>query len=533
MAIELEQLVDAARAEAVRLGHDFVGTEHLLLALAASADAGVEQAFSAAGLALEPVRRGLEQALRPGPHRDESLERPLRSGARKVIDAVKAGVPGDAAAALLSHLGRERRGPVAQVLGQAGGGKKPAAPDSALTIPAPTSPRPEKKGRNGGRGERAERPRRPAEAARPEVRPATPPRQIPPKRRFRIRPIYYLFLAVPISWALVQMHASPLATFGTACLAVLPLAAVMGEATEHLAHRTGPALGGLLNATFGNAAELIIAIVALQAGLVGLVKASITGSILGNLLLILGLSFIAGGIKRPVFKFNRATAGMSAAMLMLAVIGLVMPALFHSIHPEAAFEGRALQLTEIVAVVLGLTYLASLWFSLRSHKALFVSEEHPVDGPVWGVWPSVGVLALATVGVAVESEILVHATQAVADGLGLTPAFLGLIVIPIIGNAAEHASAVVLAGKGQIDIALQIALGSSTQVALFVAPLLVGVGLLVGQRMDLVFTPFEVLALALSTLVVAIITLDGESHWFEGMQLLAVYGIIAAAALVI
>ncbi|HTO73674.1 MAG TPA: calcium/proton exchanger [Gemmatimonadales bacterium] len=532
MAIELEQLLEEARAEATRLGHDFVGTEHILLALASSGDAGVEQAFGAAGLAAETVRRGLEQALRPGPHKGEGLERPLRSGARKVVDAVGS-APGDVPAALLTQLGRERRGPVAQVLGKSGGEKKPAPQEKELSIPNPRQPRQEKRGREGGRGERGDRPQRQSEPPRPEVRPATPPRQLPPRRNFRLRPVYLLFVAVPLSWVLVQMHAAPLAVFIAACLAVLPLAALMGEATEHLAHRTGPALGGLLNATFGNAAELIIAIVALQAGLVGLVKASITGSILGNLLLILGLSFIAGGMKRPVFKFNRATAGMSAAMLMLAVIGLVMPALFHSIHPELAFEGRALRLSEIVAIVLGLTYLASLWFSLRSHKALFVSEEHPVDGPVWGLWPSLGVLALATVGVAVESEILVHATQAVTDTLGLTPTFLGLIVIPIIGNAAEHASAVVLAGKGQTDVALQIALGSSTQVALFVAPVLVGVGLLVGQRMDLVFTPFEVLAVALSTLVVAIITLDGESHWFEGMQLLAVYGMIAAAAMVI
>jgi Ca2+:H+ antiporter len=356
---------------------------------------------------------------------------------------------------------------------------------------------------------------------------------IAPKKRFRIRPIYTLFAAVPLSWVLVQIHATPLAIFSVACLAVLPLAALMGEATEHLAHRTGPAIGGLLNATFGNAAELIIAIVALQSGLVGLVKASITGSILGNLLLILGLSFIAAGLKRPVLKFNRATAGMSAAMLTLAVVGLAMPALFHSIHPDPGFDARALQLSEVVAAVLGLTYLASLYFSLRTHKSLFVSEEHPIDGPVWSLWGALGVLALATIGVAVESEILVHATQAVTDRLGLTPVFLGLIIIPIIGNAAEHASAVVLAGKGQVDVALQIALGSSTQVALFVAPVLVGVGLIMGQPMNLVFSPFELIALGLSTLVVAIITLDGESHWFEGLQLLAVYGIIAAAAMFI
>jgi Ca2+:H+ antiporter len=245
------------------------------------------------------------------------------------------------------------------------------------------------------------------------------------------------------------------------------------------------------------------------------------------------LSLIAGGRKRSVVKFNQTTAGMSAAMLALAVVGLVMPALLHSIHPDLSFAPRALQLSEIVAGLLGVTYLASLYFSLSTHKDLFAGEDHPLDGPVWSLWGALGVLAAATVGVAIESEILVHATEPVTRSLGLSPVFLGLIIIPIIGNAAEHATAVVLAGKGKMDIALQVALGSSTQVALFVAPVLVVAGLVVGQPMDLVFTPFEVISLGLSTAVVAILTLDGESHWFEGLQLLVVYGIIAAAALVI
>jgi Ca2+:H+ antiporter len=304
----------------------------------------------------------------------------------------------------------------------------------------------------------------------------------------------------------------------------------MGEATEHLAQKTGPTLGGLLNATFGNAAELIIAIVALRAGQVELVKASITGSILGNLLLILGLSLVAASLHKPEVRFNRTAAGMSAAMMALAVIGLVFPAVFHATHPQAALRTE-LWLSEAVAGILVLTYAASLFFSLRTHKRMFGGEPHPIDGPVWSTGRAILTLAVATAGVAWMSEILVHAVEPVTESLGLSTVFLGLIVIPIIGNAAEHAAAVMVARKGQTDLALQIALGSSTQIALLVAPLLVAAGVLFGQPgMNLVFTPFEVVALGVSTAVIAIITLDGESHWFEGVQLLAVFAMIAVAA---
>jgi Ca2+:H+ antiporter len=340
-----------------------------------------------------------------------------------------------------------------------------------------------------------------------------------------------LLLAVPLSVVLQYLlHAPAVWVFFAACLGVLPLAGYMGEATEHLAHRTGPTIGGLLNATFGNAAELIIAIVALRAGLVELVKASITGSILGNLLLILGLALIAGGLNRSELRFNRVNAGMSAGMLALAVVGLVFPALFHSLHPEAAARLDELHMSEAVSVILLLTYAGSLLFTLKTHRRLFGGEAHPLEGPVWGVGKAVLILGAATVGVAVESELLVHAATEATEALGLSPMFLGLIVIPIIGNAAEHAAAVVLSRKGQIDLGLQIALGSSTQVALLVAPVLVFTGVLMGQDMNLVFTPFEVLALGLATGVTAIITLDGESHWFEGVQLLAVYAMVAIGA---
>lgn len=339
-----------------------------------------------------------------------------------------------------------------------------------------------------------------------------------------------LLLLVPAALVLnYVVRADPLVVFLVAGLGIVPLAGYMGEATEHLAARTGPAVGGLLNATFGNAAELIIAIAALQAGLVDLVKASITGSILGNLLLIMGLSFIAGGTARPVLRFSRVSAGASAGMLALAVAALAFPALFHATHPQAgALE--ELHLSEAVAIVLAVTYGFSLLFSLRTHRSLFGGEPHPTTGRLWSPVAAVAVLAVATAGVAVLSEILVHTVEQVTVTMGLSEVFLGLIVIPLIGNAAEHATAVVVARKGQMDLSLQIALGSSTQVALLVAPLLVGVGLLLGQEMNLVFTTFEVAALGFTTVITAIITLDGESHWFEGIQLLATYALVAAAA---
>jgi len=344
--------------------------------------------------------------------------------------------------------------------------------------------------------------------------------------------VRWLLLAVPVSWVLGWLAAPPLAVFVVSGLAVVPLAAEMGEATETLARRAGPTLGGFLNATFGNAAELIVAIVALRAGLLDLVKASLTGSILGNLLLILGLALVAGGRRRPTVTFNRAAAGMSGAMLLLAVVGLVIPALFAMNHPAAAPEST-LHLSEGVALILGLTYVASLVFSLVTHRQLFRGEGAGAGatgpGPARAPGVAVAILAAATALVAVESELLVHATEAVVTRFGLSQLFLGLIVIPLVGNAAEHATAVVAAHRGHTDLALTIALGSSTQIALFVAPLLVAVGVALDRPMNLVFTSFEVAALGFSALIVTIIGLDGESHWFEGAQLLALYALIAVA----
>ena len=371
----------------------------------------------------------------------------------------------------------------------------PAPPAKAPTLPPPPPrerpPRPER-----GQGGRQKQDRQPPPKRGREQR-AAPVPEVPaapvveePARARPPRPVILshrdpiltwrnlLLLAVPGSIALRYLQADPALVFVVAGLAVVPLAGYMGEATEHLAYRSGPGVGGLLNATFGNAAELIIALFALQAGLVDLVKASITGSILGNLLLILGLSLTAGGMRQATLRFNRTAAGVSAAMLALAVVGLVLPALFHNMHPSQATQ--ELHLSEGVAIVLAVTYCLSLVFSMRTHREILRPEEHAVGASPWGVGRALVVLAVATAGVALESEILVHATVGVTATLGLSQLFLGLIVIPIIGNAAEHATAVTVARKGKIDLALGIALGSSTQVALFVAPVLVLAGVLIG-----------------------------------------------------
>jgi Ca2+:H+ antiporter len=497
-----QRALENARAEAVRLGHDAVGAEHIVLGLLRG-DSPAAALLSRMGLDPAAVQKRLEAGRRRRAGRSPSEELAYTSHARRLIEvaskeAREAGTALSAEHLLLAAL-QEPRGTMAKILNDAG-------------IPA-------------------------ARARTEILKPARPDRPTPARhptaKKPSGRPSWRLILlvAVPVSVLLEYViHAPAVWVFLAACLGVLPLAGYMGEATEHLAHRTGPTVGGLLNATFGNAAELIIALVALRAGLVELVKASITGSILGNLLLIMGLALIAGGLNRSELRFNRTSAGMSAGMLALAVVALVFPALYHALHPEASARVSELHMSEAVAVVLLATYGFSLLFSLRTHRRLFGGEAHPMEGPVWGVGKAVAVLAAATIGVALESEILVHATTEVTRVLGLSPVFLGLIVVPIIGNAAEHSAAVVLSRKGQIDLGLQIALGSSTQIALLVAPILVFSGILMGQEMNLVFRPFEVLALGLATIVAAIITLDGESHWFEGVQLLAVYALVAVGA---
>ena len=344
-----------------------------------------------------------------------------------------------------------------------------------------------------------------------------------------------LLLFVPVALALEYLvHAGAVAVFAASALGIIPLAGLMGRATERLAERLGEGVGGLLNATFGNAAELIIAGLALRAGLFDLVKASITGSLIGNVLLVFGLSALAGGLRYPVQRFNRTAAGAGSTLLALSAIGLVVPALFHFLvrgQPGAHEQELSLE----ISAVLFATYLLSLVFTLRTHRHLYAGGAGEEDGPAHpahggSTRGAVALLVAATLGVAVMAELLVGAAEVTARSLGWSEVFVGVILVAIIGNAAEHSTAVMMALKNRMNVAINIAVGSSIQVALFVAPLLVFLSYVVAPRpMDLLFTPLEVLAVVLSTWVIALISHDGESHWMEGVQLLAVYVILGIA----
>jgi Ca2+:H+ antiporter len=340
-----------------------------------------------------------------------------------------------------------------------------------------------------------------------------------------------LLVFVPIAVVLEFMHANPIAIFVTSSLAIIPLAGWMGRATEHLAEKMGEGLGGLLNATFGNAAELIIALMALRRGLFDVVKASITGSIIGNILLVLGLSVLLGGLKYPKQVFNRTAAMLGSTMLGLSAIALLMPAVFHIIvqgKPNVREQDLSLE----IAIVLIITYVLSLIFTLRTHSHLYTGGAHEKAGEEamgthgWSRTRSVGVLLAATALVALMSEFLVGAVTETSDKLGLTEVFVGVIVVAIIGNAAEHSTAILVALKNKMDLALNIAIGSSMQIALFVAPFLVFASYLFGQPMNLLFTPLEVVTVGVSVAIVALIAQDGESNWMEGVLLLAVYAIL-------
>ena len=339
-----------------------------------------------------------------------------------------------------------------------------------------------------------------------------------------------LLIFVPIAIVLEFIHANPTAIFATSALAIIPLAGWMGRATEHLAEKMGEGIGGLLNATFGNAAELIIALMALRKGLFGVVKASLTGSIIGNVLLVLGLSIFLGGLKYPRQVFNKTAAMLGSTLLALSAIALVMPAVFHFIVPHGQQAERDLSVE--ISVVLILTYIASLIFTLRTHHHLYTGEsegqeeEEAIGTHGWSKGKSVLVLFGATALVALMSEFLVGAVEKASDSLGLTQVFVGVILVAVIGNAAEHSTAVLVALKNKMDLALNIAIGSSMQVALFVAPVLVFASYLFGKPMDLIFTPLEVVTIAASVAVVALIAQDGESNWMEGVLLLAVYIIL-------
>lgn len=315
--------------------------------------------------------------------------------------------------------------------------------------------------------------------------------------------------------------------FALACLSLLFWAGLLGKATENVAHYAGERLGGLLNATFGNAAELIIAIFLVKEGLFDMVKASITGSIIGNLLLVLGLSLFVGGLKFKIQNFNPLLAGHNASLMMLAVIALVVPAVFLKDLPETKVNNVSL----IIASVLIIGYLLWLFFSLITHKKELGDN---IDGapntkheePDYSKGMSILLLVVSTVFVAIQSEWLVHTVEHVATALGWSELFVGAFLIAIIGNAAEHSAAIFLAMKNRIGAAVEIAIGSSLQIALFVAPMLVFVSLLFNKQMNFIFTPYEITAIGVSAIIASSISRDGSTNWYEGTLLLIVYIIL-------
>ena len=340
--------------------------------------------------------------------------------------------------------------------------------------------------------------------------------------------INLLLIAIPGAITIHLLHLNPIATFVAAGLAIIPLAGILGEATEELAERIGPTLGGILNATMGNATELIIAFFALRLGHVQVVKASLSGSIIGNLLLVLGLSILAGGIGRHKQTFSRIATGTNSTMMFIAVVALIMPAVYDlSIYGNLRQNPHVMQLSLSASTVLILIYLTSFLFMLKTHKSLFREPDEQHGREHGSATRPLIALASATVLIGFLSEILVGEIDAVTKSLGMTEMFVGVIIVAIIGNAAEHSTAVLVARRNQMDLAMTIAVGSSTQIALFVAPVLVFVSVLVGHPMSLVFSPLEIASIVLSVLIVDMIASDGETNWFEGAQLIAVYLILA------
>jgi Ca2+:H+ antiporter len=348
------------------------------------------------------------------------------------------------------------------------------------------------------------------------------------------------YLAIPLAfvvhlWIGHGKSWEPTATFILAALGVIPLARLMGESTEHLAEQTGPTLGGLLNATFGNAAELIIAIIALTKGLNEMVKASLTGSILGNLLLVAGAAMVAGGWGREKQKFSRAIAENGAGLLLLAVGAMLFPAIFH--HSYKLTDPNLVEHEHGVSIGTSLILLAvyglGLLFTLKTHSHIFSaapaqSDEDPRGFAAhWSVKKSLLLLLAAAAGIAVIAELLVGSAETMAHHLGWSPIFVGVILLAIIGNAAEHSTAIWMAVKNKMDLSLGIAIGSSLQMALFVAPVLVFTSWFLGHPIDLEFTVPEVVAVIVAVFIVAEISRDGLTNWLEGVQLLSVYLILA------
>jgi Ca2+:H+ antiporter len=342
---------------------------------------------------------------------------------------------------------------------------------------------------------------------------------------------YALYASIPAALVLQFTHANLVAQFVLSCVAVLPLAAWIGVSTEQLAHRMGPTYGALFNATFGNFAEMVIAIFAIRAGLDSVVRASLSGSILGNLLFVAGASMVAGGWKRDIIKFNALAAESQAGQMILALSATLVPALFFHTARQAHHEELIHPVSVGVSVVLLISYILGLVFAFRTHRAKLsaIGPAPEIDGETWSRRKALMLLLFASVLMGVVAEGLVHAVGAAGSAWGLNEVFLGFIVLAIVGNAAEHSTAVMLAWRGQMDTALNISMQSSVQIALFVTPLLVFISYPLGHPLDLIFTPFELLAVVLGVAIFAFLVMDGETNWYEGVQLLAVYAIIAVA----
>jgi Ca2+:H+ antiporter len=337
-----------------------------------------------------------------------------------------------------------------------------------------------------------------------------------------------LLIFTPITVVGSFLRFPPAVLFSLSAIAIVPLARFVGEATEDLSARSGPALGGLLNATFGNATEFLIGAFAIREGLIEVVKASLTGSLIGNLLLVLGTAIVAGGVQYKTLRFNRSSAQASATTLLLAVIAMTIPAIFFQTSPSMRRPTMTESLSLFVSALMIMSYLASLWFALRTHTHLYLDEVEQYKAK-WSSKKAIIILLLATSAVGWISDILVRSIEPVALRFGLTQLFIGAVVVAVVGNAAEHTSAIVMASKNRMDLSLQISIGSATQIVMFVAPILVFTSLFLAHPMSLVFNTFELAAIILSVLIVNQVVGDGESNWFEGLQLILAYAIIAAA----
>lgn len=341
----------------------------------------------------------------------------------------------------------------------------------------------------------------------------------------------FFLIFIPISIILELFKADAVLNFVFSSLAIIPLAGLMGEATEQISVYSGPKMGGFLNAAFGNATELIISFFALKRGLIDVVKASIVGSVIGNVLLVLGFSMLLGGARYKIQKFNKKTTEVSSSMLLFAVIGLCIPALFTHTISKNLLTYKYEWLSLVVAGIMFFIYLLSLYFSFYTHKDLYVLEYEEEKNEKWSLRKALTVLLISTIIVALESEILVGSVDSMAKTLKISETFIGIIIIPIIGNAAEHSTAAVMAIKNKMDLSIEIAIGSSLQIILFVAPVLVFLSLLF-TPMSIILNEFELAALIASALIVNRAASDGESNWLEGVQLIAVYLIIAVSFLI-